>query len=133
VKEVFELIAQRTYSTEIIRLMMKEKGLVDKGGNAVNRSYFFRLIRNPLYKGLLTQFGKLTQGCYEPLVAIDLFDHVQAILKGRKNKVKHYLKENPDFPVIGPRGNTKNILTTLFICLERQSEKRYLKKSLWFF
>ena len=99
VTEAFELIAQRTYSTEIVRLMMKEKGLVDSNGNAVNHAYFFRLIRNPLYKGVLRQFGMTNKGTYPPLVSEALFEDVQAVLKGRKNKVKHYLKENPDFPL----------------------------------
>lgn len=99
VAEVFELISQKRYPTEIIRLMMKEKGLVDKNGNAIGRSYFFRIIRNPLYKGIIKQFGTVIKASYEPLVSEALFDDVQAILKGRKNKIKHYLKEHPDFPL----------------------------------
>jgi len=99
VTQVFELIAERIYSTDVIRLIMKEKGLIDSKGNAVNRGYFFRLIRNPLYMGTLRQFGMTNKATYKPLVSEDLFDTVQAILKGRKNKVKHYLKENPDFPL----------------------------------
>jgi site-specific DNA recombinase len=99
VKEVFELISNGRYSTDIIRLMIKEKGLVGKNGNAINKAYFFRLVRNPIYKGLITSFGVPTIGSFEPIVSTDLFDNVQAILKGRKNKTKQYLKENPDFPL----------------------------------
>jgi site-specific DNA recombinase len=99
VKETFELIAQRTYSTEVIRLMMREKGLTDRNGNAVGRSYFFRLLRNPLYKGVIKKFGNTVNGTFEPILTEIIFDEVQAILKGRKNKIKHYLKENPDFPL----------------------------------
>ena len=107
VKETFELIAQRAYPTEVIRLMMAEKGLSIKSG-AVNKSYFFRLIRNPLYKGVIKKFGNVTQGTFEPIITETLFDDVQAILKGRMNKIKHYLIENPDFPlrrfVLNPEG-----------------------------
>ncbi|WP_295794695.1 recombinase family protein [Mucilaginibacter sp.] len=108
VTETFELIADRCYSTEVVRLMMKEKGLVDAKGNAINRSYFFRIIRNPLYKGTLKQFGMISKGTYQPMVTESLFDDVQAALKGRKNKIKHYVKENPDFPlrrfILNPEG-----------------------------
>jgi site-specific DNA recombinase len=78
---------------------MKETGLVDKNGNAVGRSYFFRTIRNPLYKGVIKQFGRTVKGTFNPIVPEQLFDNVQNILKGRMNDVKHYLKENPDFPL----------------------------------
>ncbi|MGZ3836539.1 MAG: hypothetical protein ACXVB0_23690, partial [Mucilaginibacter sp.] len=83
-------------------------GLIDKNGNAIGRSYFFRLLRNPLYKGVIKKFGVTTAGTFESIIPEDLFDDVQAILKGRKNKIKHYLKENPDFPlrrfVLNPEG-----------------------------
>ncbi|MFB9841111.1 recombinase family protein [Mucilaginibacter ginsenosidivorans] len=99
IKETFQLIAQRTYPTEVIRLMMHQKGLTDKNGNPVNRAYFFRIVRNPLYKGIIKTFGMTVQGSFEPIVEPDLFDEVQAVLNDRKNTVKHYLKENPDFPL----------------------------------
>lgn len=99
VREAFKLIASRNYPTEVVRLMMQEKGLTDKNGNAVTRSYFFRLVRNPLYKGVINMFGASFEGTYEPILSPALFDDVQAALKGRKNKVRHYIKENPDFPL----------------------------------
>lgn len=108
ITETFELISERCYSTEVVRLMMKEKGLVDGNGNAITRSYFFRLIRNPLYKGALTQFGMINTGTFQPLVSESLFDDVQGALKGRKNKIKYYTRENPDFPlrrfILSPEG-----------------------------
>lgn len=101
VKEAFALIAQQRYPTEVIRLMMREKGLTDKNGNAVGRSYFFRLIRNSLYKGEIRKFGGVYDGTYEPMVSPELFDTVQLILRGRKNNVRHYIVQNPDFPLRG--------------------------------
>jgi site-specific DNA recombinase len=99
VREAFELVAKRYYSTEIIRQMMKEKGLVGRKGDAVNKAYFFRLLRNPVYKGVLTQFGSTIKSSYEPLISEALFDDVQSALKRRKNKAKFYNKEHPDFPL----------------------------------
>ena len=98
-KEAFELISQRTYSTDVVRLIMAEKGLVTKKGQPIYRSNFFRLLRNPLYKGVINKFGMTQKGTFEAIVSEELFDDVQHILKGRKNKIKHYLHDNPDFPL----------------------------------
>lgn len=99
VREAFELISQRRYSSEVIRLMMKEKGLTNNAGGAVSRGYFFRLLRNPLYKGIIKNFGLVVNATFETFIPEPLFDDVQAALKGRKNVIKQYLKENPDFPL----------------------------------
>jgi site-specific DNA recombinase len=98
-KEAFELIAQRRYSTDVIRLQLAEKGLVNKMGRPLTCSTFFQILRNPIYKGKIKKFGEVFQGTFDAIVSEDLFDDVQNILKGRKNKVKHYLHENPDFPL----------------------------------
>jgi site-specific DNA recombinase len=80
-------------------LAMAQKGLTNKKGNPVSCSNFFRVIRNPLYKGIIKIFGLTVKGKFEPIVSEDLFDEVQHILSGRSNKVKHYHLENPDFPL----------------------------------
>ena len=99
IKEVFEQIALKIDSTELIRLKMFPKGLTNKKGKPVTRSNFFHLLRNPLYKGIIKKFGRYYHGTFDPIVSEDLFDTVQAILEGRKNKVKYYLHDNPDFPL----------------------------------
>ncbi|MGY3214580.1 recombinase family protein [Mucilaginibacter sp. HD30] len=99
VREVFELISQRTHSTEAIRLKILQKGLVTNYGKPVTKSNFFRLIRNPVYKGTIKKFRQTVKGKFDPIVPEDLFDDVQLALSGRMNKVKHYVRDNPDFPL----------------------------------
>lgn len=99
IKETFELVAKGYYSTEVIRHMMQSKGLCDKSGNCVTRSYFYRLLKNSLYKGVIRKFGTNYPGTFEAIISEDLFEQVQNVLKGKKNKTKQYLKENPDFPL----------------------------------
>ncbi|HEY8931419.1 MAG TPA: recombinase family protein [Mucilaginibacter sp.] len=99
IREVFERIAQRKDATDTIRLIMAEMGLCSRKGTAVPRSHFFRLIRNPLYKGVIKKFGKIYQGAFEPIVSETLFDKVQAVISGRKHQVKQYRHEHPDFPL----------------------------------
>lgn len=97
--KVFELIATRIYSTNDIRNMIAEEGLVNRKGEPVTRSVFFCLIRNPLYKGVIKKFGKEYQASFEPIVPVELFNTVQSILSGKKKPMTHYLHENPDFPL----------------------------------
>jgi len=99
VKEAFELVAQRKYSTEEVRLMVIKKGLVNSGGNPIPHSNFYLMLRNPLYKGKIKKFGKMVQGTFDPIVSEALFDDVQAILKGRKLNARYYTHDNPDFPL----------------------------------
>ncbi|MBS1520683.1 MAG: recombinase family protein, partial [Bacteroidetes bacterium] len=99
IKETFELVAKGHYSTEVIRHIMQSKGLCDKYGGCVTRSYFYRLLQNPLYKGVIKKFGMTYPGKYEPIVSEELYEQVQNVLKGKKNKTKQYLLENPDFPL----------------------------------
>lgn len=98
-REVFELIANRTYSTDQIRLLMAAKGLTNGKGQPISQGNFYRLVRNPIYMGALSGLGVTTKGMFEPIVSEQLFTVVQRILKGRKNPTKNYLRERPDFPL----------------------------------
>ena len=99
VRKVFELIASGLYSTEAVRIMMAEHGLVGKKMSPINHSYFYRMIRNRLYTGDIVMFGERSRGTFEPIITEQLFEKVQRVVTGRKNKITHYLHENPDFPL----------------------------------
>ena len=62
VRKVFELIASEIYSTEAIRFIIAEDGLVGKKKVPINHSYFYRMVRNRLYTGTITMFGEQFQG-----------------------------------------------------------------------
>lgn len=98
-REVFELIAKRMYSTDQIRLLMAAKGLVNNKGQPITQGNFYKLIRNPIYMGRLQGLGVTRQGLFEPIVSEQLFTVVQRILKGRKNPTKNYVHERADFPL----------------------------------
>ncbi|MCR8559296.1 recombinase family protein [Mucilaginibacter sp. BJC16-A38] len=99
VRKAFEMIVDRTNSSEEIRQILIKEGLVGRKGNPIARSKFFNIIRNPLYKGLIRKFGITSKGTFDPIVSEELFDEVQNILKGKTKKVKYYQHENPDFPL----------------------------------
>jgi hypothetical protein len=71
--------------------MAHDAGLVyAKSGAKVPMSAVHTILRNRLYAGQFEWNGKLFQGKHEPLVSIDLWEQVQAILDGRfAKKAKH--------------------------------------------
>lgn len=64
----------------------------------VGRSTFFKLLRNPYYIGQVPYKGAVHPGAHEPLIDIETWQHVQALLDARgaaaerRRKHDHYLK-----------------------------------------
>ncbi|MGN6178836.1 MAG: recombinase family protein [Mucilaginibacter sp.] len=82
-KWVFTQIAKNSYRIEDLRKMAIKKGLRCSGTN------FWRLIRNPVYCGLVKLFTQteelqLIKGIHEPIISEDLFYVVQNIINPKK-------------------------------------------------
>lgn len=97
--ETFKELETGLYSTEEVRIRMAGKGLVNNKKLPLTKSYYHRLIRNKVYAGWIEKFGETHKGTFKPIVSDALFESVQFRLNGRKNKIKIYNKENPDFPL----------------------------------
>jgi site-specific DNA recombinase len=57
-----------------------------KSGAHVPASTIHKILRNRLYTGQFDWNGKLYQGKHEPLVSLDLWERVQAVMDGRYTK-----------------------------------------------
>ena len=99
VRKAFEAIAQNTLAIDEVRKQMVKEGLVNKKGKLLNRGYFYRLLKNPVYAGWIIKFGERHKGLFDPIISEELFDQVQRVLKHRKRRNVQYLMENPDFPL----------------------------------
>ncbi len=99
VKQAFELAASGLYSTNEVRMIMAQRGLVNSSGRPIARSGFYRILRNPLYKGVIQMFGEQHRGFFESTVSASLFNKAQTILDRKRNITKQYLNDNPDFPL----------------------------------
>lgn len=93
IRWAFLQLAKNIYTIEQVRKMADSKGL------KCSRSYFFRLIRNPAYCGLITikpESGEkyMVKGIHEPLISETLFYEVQRIIttKRKVNAKKDDLK-----------------------------------------
>ena len=81
---------------------MKVLGLKTREGNAVLPQGWAKLLRKPIYKGIVDVAGWTPAGAaFEPLVPTDLFDRVQAVLARRRHKAERHRRLHPDFPLRG--------------------------------
>jgi DNA invertase Pin-like site-specific DNA recombinase len=99
VKEAFEAVAEKMEPIELIRQRLVKRGLTTRSGKPVNISYFYVMLRNPLYKGLIVKFGEENQGLFKPLVSEELFDKVGRVMKNPNAKRALYVSDHPDFPL----------------------------------
>jgi DNA invertase Pin-like site-specific DNA recombinase len=88
IKWVFQQLAKNSYKIEEVRRMAYDRGL------KCSRSYFWKLIRNPVYCGLIplssnSEEQQMIKGTHEPLISEELFYEVQNIITTkRKNTSK---------------------------------------------
>jgi site-specific DNA recombinase len=99
IKETFDTIAKGIYATEDVRKMMAEKGLMSSANKPIIKSYFYQLLKNRMYIGIIDKFGESHKGLFEPIVSEEIFNQVQRVLKNRGKKMSQYKLDNEDFPL----------------------------------
>jgi len=100
IRRAFELVG-KGYTPQEAANVLKRDGFRTKAGKTVGIQKVGKILRNPLYKGVIEAFGKSWPGSYVPLVEAELFDRVQAIIDSRNNKQPKYLMQREDFPLRG--------------------------------
>jgi hypothetical protein len=94
----FERYATGELSLDRLTDSLAEKGLRNSLGNPPGKSAVHRMLRNPVYAGIVRWRGVEREGTHTPLVSCDLFDKVQGVLDAhstggeRSWKHDHYLK-----------------------------------------
>lgn len=86
---------------EEARKEITKKGLTSKKGKAISKSQFHRMIRNPIYMGVIKQFGLTIVGNFKPIVEPELFLRVLGKLDKNAKKMPIYRKDNEEFPIRG--------------------------------
>jgi hypothetical protein len=77
----FEQYATGTWSLSALTQALAEKGLRNRLGNPPGTSAVHRMLRNPVYAGIVRWKGVEREGSHTPLVSRGLFDLVQGILE----------------------------------------------------
>src|SRR3989344_4779130 len=85
VRRAFELYAEGNQRLEDVANFFLEQGIKTKNGRRLHKDKISYLLANPFYIGLFRYAGELHEGNHEPVVAKQLFDKVQAVLKERSH------------------------------------------------
>jgi len=96
IKKIFELASLDIYKqTEILELLKNE------GFNPISKNMLNRLLRNPLYCGLIKVkwFDEYLEAIHEPIVSKELFFKVQNLINDKYNLHSGKLRNHPDFPL----------------------------------
>ena len=65
---------------------MHRRGLRNRRGTRITINGFATLLKNPFYIGLMRikKSGQTFSGNHEPLVSVDMFENIQAVMAGKR-------------------------------------------------
>jgi site-specific DNA recombinase len=88
----------------------------------LSRAQYHRLLRNPIYCGLMRYRGELSKGSHQPIISKELFDKVQAIIAGKRKPREKKLLKNFAYRGLFRCGECGGMITT-----ELQKGHHYLR------
>jgi DNA invertase Pin-like site-specific DNA recombinase len=87
IKKTFEAYATGSFTLRELRDKFNTLGLKRKSGKELAVSNYQKLLKNPIYTGLMKYNGEIFEGKHEPIITKKLFDSVQEVMV-RKSKPK---------------------------------------------
>ena len=101
IRRAFEEYATGRYTKRDALRRVTALGLTTNRGTAVSPQVFDKLLRNRIYAGWVDvqSLSVSGRGDFTPLVSDDLFQRVQARLKGRGVAMTPHQRNHPDFPL----------------------------------
>ena len=85
VKKTFEAYSTGNFTLREVRDKFNALGLKRKSGRELAVSNYQKLLKNPIYTGLMRYNGEIFEGKHEPIISKKLFDSVQEVMM-RKSK-----------------------------------------------
>ena len=96
IRELFETYASTDLSLDALVEWAKKRGLRSRRDNPLQTSTVYRILTNPIYKGVLRWSDVVAPGVHEPLVSLYLFERVADKLNRRG-----HIQGKHDFPFRG--------------------------------
>ncbi len=87
IKKTFEAYSSGCFTLRELRDKFNGLGLKRKSGKELAVSNYQKLLKNPIYTGLILYNGEIFEGKHEPIISKKLFDSVQEVMM-RKSKPK---------------------------------------------
>jgi len=85
IRKTFEAYSSGSFTLRQLRDKFNELGLKRKSGKELAVSNYQKLLKNPIYTGLMLYNGEIHEGKHEPIITKKLFDSVQEVMM-RKSK-----------------------------------------------
>ena len=85
IKKTFEAYSSGSFTLRELRDKFNELGLKRKSGKELAVSNYQKLLKNPIYTGLMLYNGEIFEGKHKPIISKKLFDSAQEVMM-RKSK-----------------------------------------------
>jgi site-specific DNA recombinase len=97
IKMAFEEYAKGTHTFDSLAKFLNERGFVSRFGKPVILQMVEKIIKNPLYCGIMRIWDTETKGTFEPIIDENLFYLCQK--GGKIGRSRKYLSNNESFPL----------------------------------
>lgn len=97
IQMAFEEYSHGTYTYEALARLLNERGFRTAKGAYGIPQLMEKMLKNPLYCGMICVWGMELKGAFEPLVSQELFNKCQ--VSGRRHKAFKMNAQNPTFPL----------------------------------
>src|SRR5439155_833613 len=86
IRECFRLYHTGQFSLPQLAREMFNRGLRNQGGTEVTLNGIATILKNPFYIGVMriVKTGETFAGNHKPLIAIEVFENVQALMAGKR-------------------------------------------------
>ena len=121
VRKTFEAYATGNFTLREVCDKFNALGLKRKSGRELAVSNYQKLLKNPIYTGLMRYKGEIFEGKHEPIITKELFDSVQEVMMRKSKPHSKGLK-----PFLY-RGNFRCGECGCFITTEQQKGHHYLR------
>jgi site-specific DNA recombinase len=97
IKIAFEEYAKGTHTFDSLAKYINSKGFMTRQGNLARERLMEKMIKNPLYCGIIKVWDMEQKGVFEPIISEELFYSCQKGCKNSRNTP--HLAKNPLFPL----------------------------------
>ena len=88
IRKIFTIYSTGDYSLEEIMNEVRLWSLEGRAGKPIRKSTVYHVLKNPFYYGMMRLKGELYEASHPPLIAKELFDKCQAVMKQRAKPMK---------------------------------------------
>ncbi len=99
IRLAFEEYAKGTHSYQSLATFLKDRGMKTAENKMPCAQLIEKIIKNPLYCGIMEVKGDRYEGSFEPIISRELFEQCQEGYKRRASKSVPHSALNPDFPL----------------------------------